>query len=131
MRDKQYLAAIRPYGPGLELSTMLFADEVARTVRDRRATGAQGAREKEMGNQDRRESMSGEWKPEPYHDDYEEKLRDIIRAKSKGKTIEAEEPEESAQVVDLIEALRASLDEPRPRKATRRETKHRTKHTGA
>src|SRR5438067_560256 len=28
MRDKQYLAAIRPYGPGLALSTMLFSDEV-------------------------------------------------------------------------------------------------------
>jgi DNA end-binding protein Ku len=28
MRDKQYLAAIRPYGSGLALSTMLFSDEV-------------------------------------------------------------------------------------------------------
>ena len=59
---------------------------------------------------------------------YEKQLRDIIKSKSKGKEIEAQEPERPAQVVDLMDALRASLEKPRPRKragshAKRRERK--------
>jgi DNA end-binding protein Ku len=119
MRDKQYLAAIRPYGPGLALSTMLFSDEVVEpseidALPERKARVS--AREKEMATKIV-ESMSGEWKPERYRDDYEEQLREIITAKSKGKTIEVEAPEQSANVVDLMDALRASLDQPRKRKA--------------
>ena len=118
MRDKQYLAAIRPYGSGLALSTMLFADEVvdqsqldAMPERKTRVS----AREKEMATQIV-DSMSRHWDPDRYHDDYEKQLRDIIKAKSKGKEIQAQEPERPAQVVDLMDALRASLEKPRPRK---------------
>jgi DNA end-binding protein Ku len=136
MRDKQYLAAIRPYGPGLALSTMLFSDEVVEpseidALPERKARVS--AREKEMATKIV-ESMSGEWKPERYRDDYEEQLREIITAKSKGKTIELEGPEQSGNVVDLMDALRASLDQPRKRKAgtstrARRKPRKTTKRT--
>ena len=53
-----------------------------------------------------------DWDPKRYHDDYEEQLREVIKAKAKGKTIAPAEPKKSAEVVDLMEALRASLEKP-------------------
>jgi DNA end-binding protein Ku len=123
MREKQYLAAVRPYGKGLALSTMLFADEVVPQstvdgIPARKPTVA--SREKQMALQIV-DSMEREWDPKRYHDDYEEQLRRVITAKAKGKTIEAPEPEESAQVLDLMEALRASIEgKPRAKKAAPR-----------
>jgi DNA end-binding protein Ku len=148
MRQKQYLAAIRPYGRGLAMSTMLFADEV---VAQSDVDGiparkpATSPKERKMAG-DIVDSLTTDWDPKRYHDDYEEQLRAIIKAKSKGETIEAPETEAAAPVLDLMEALRASLDEPgarrtkrRPkqatrakpaRKATRAKKAGRTKQTG-
>src|SRR5437763_9891222 len=63
--------------------------------------------------------------PLQFKDEYRNRLLDRIRAKSKGKTIEAEEKEEEkgGEVIDIIEALRRSLDKgrapARPRRARR------------
>jgi DNA end-binding protein Ku len=113
MRDKQYLAAIRPYGKGLALSTMLFGDEV---VPQADVEGLPG-RKPNVGTQEKKlatqivDALERDWDPKRYHDTYQEQLRDIIKAKEKGKTVELEEePEEEAKVVDLMAALEASLD---------------------
>jgi DNA end-binding protein Ku len=128
MREKQYLAAIRPYGKGLALSTMLFADEVVPQsdipdVPTRRAKIS--SRERALAEQIV-ESLESDWKPERYHDDYEEELRRRIKAKQKGKleTV-AEEQEQPAKVLDLMAALQASLDEGKRRPARKRATKAR------
>ena len=91
MREKQYLAAIRPFGKGLAMSTMLFADEVVAPsdidgMPDRKPSVA--PREKKMAAPDRRLAR-GDWDPKRYHDDYEEQVRRCIKAKAKGKAIEA------------------------------------------
>jgi DNA end-binding protein Ku len=143
MREKQYLAAVRPYGKGLAMSTMLFADEIVPQsaipgIPERKP--AVSAREKEMALQIV-DSLTREWDPTRYHDDYEEQLRAVIKAKAKGKTIEPAAPKESAQVLDLMDALRASLERgksrakgsttrkaatKRPRKAAPRHQRKRT-----
>jgi DNA end-binding protein Ku len=112
MREKQYLAAIRPYGKGLALSTMLFADEVVAQsdigdIPARKPTVDR--RQKEMAGHIV-DSLAREWDPKRYHDDYEERLRKVIGAKAKGKTIEIAEEQAPAEVLDLMEALRASLE---------------------
>jgi len=135
MREKQYLGAVRPYGKGLALSTMLFADEVVdqsdiSDVPSRRPTIK--GRERALAEQIV-ESLESEWKPQRYHDDYEEELRKRIKAKQKGKletTIEEQPP--PARVVDLMEALQASLDRGTARKSTRKSTTKSTrKHSRA
>jgi DNA end-binding protein Ku len=112
MRDKQYLAAIRPYGRGLAMSTMLFADEVV-PQSDVDGIPARkpsvGKREQQMATQIV-DSLARDWDPKRYHDDYEEQVRALIRAKAKGKTLEAPDAEPTGQVLDLMEALRASLE---------------------
>ena len=113
MREKQYLAAVRPYGKGLAMSTMLFADEVIpqsklEGVPSRRPRV--NPRERKLAEQIV-DSLEAQWKPDRYHDDYEEELRRRIKAKQKGKLEQVEEEEAPpAKVVDLMEALQASLD---------------------
>jgi len=136
MREKQYLAAIRPYGKGLALSTMLFADEVVpqsdiSDVPTRRAKVS--SRERALAEQIV-ESLESTWKPERYHDDYEEELRRRIKAKQKGtlETVEAEEAPSGAKVVDLMEALQASLERGSGHKrSTRKATTKRARTSGA
>jgi DNA end-binding protein Ku len=124
MREKQYLAAIRPFGKGLAMSTMLFADEVISPsqidgIPARKASVAD--RERKMAAQIV-DSLASDWDPKRYKDDYESQVRALLKAKAKGKQIEAPEPQESAKVLDLTEALRASLESGR-RQAKRTATR--------
>jgi len=123
MRNKQYLAAIRPLDGVLAMSTMRFADEVVpRSEIDelpsRRATPA--AKELRMAEQ-LIEALAADWKPEHYHDTYVEELRARIEAKADGADTDArdDEPEPSADIVDLTEALERSLEQGRGRKRRR------------
>jgi DNA end-binding protein Ku len=115
MRNKQYLAAIRPLDGALAMSTMRFADEVVpqSEIDDIPSARAKpDAKEVRLANQII-ESLASEWDPRRYHDTYTEEMRDLINRKAKGKKIEAPAPEETgrtAEVVDLMAALQASLE---------------------
>jgi DNA end-binding protein Ku len=112
MRNKEYLAAVRPLDGVLAMSTMRFADEIV----DRRdVEGLPTRRSKPEGKALKLalqivDSLAGDWKPEQYHDTYAEELRSRIDAKDKGKeVVEEEAAEPTADVVDLMEALEASV----------------------
>ena len=112
MRNKEYLAAVRPLDGVLAMSTMRFADEIV----DRRdVEGLPNRRSKPEPKLLKLavqiiDSLASDWKPEQYHDTYAEELRRRITAKDKGKEIVEEEPAEpTADVVDLMEALEASV----------------------
>jgi DNA end-binding protein Ku len=112
LRTKQYLAAIRPKGDVLCLETMLFADEV---VPESELDGVPGddvevsERELKMARQ-LIESLSTDFEPEKYTDEYREQVLALIEAKAEGQEIVAQPAsEEPAQVVDLMAALEASL----------------------
>jgi DNA end-binding protein Ku len=55
------------------------------------------------------DSLSAGWEPEAYSDEYRDALMQIVEAKVKGEEIEVVEPEPTAKVVDLMEALKASV----------------------
>ncbi|MGH9042917.1 MAG: Ku protein [Acidimicrobiia bacterium] len=112
LRTKQYLAAIRPKGDILCLETMLFADEV---VDETELDGLPGddvevsERELKMARQ-LIESLSTDFEPEKYVDEYREQVLALIEAKAEGQEIITQATtEEPAQVVDLMAALEASL----------------------
>jgi DNA end-binding protein Ku len=115
MRNKQYLAAIRPLGKALAVSTMRFHDEVmAPSDIDAIPTGRSAPRaqpaEVKMAAQII-DSMSREWDPKRYEDTYRVQVLDFLKKKAAGKEIVVEsEPEEQAEVVDLMAALEASLE---------------------
>jgi DNA end-binding protein Ku len=114
MRNKQYLAAIRPLDGALAMSTMRFGDEVVpRSTIDDIPSRRQKPAPKELRLATQiLESLATEWDPKRYHDTYTEQMRDLIDGKAHGKdvTIEAEAEESGAQVIDLMAALEASID---------------------
>jgi DNA end-binding protein Ku len=113
MRNKQYLAAIRPLDGALAMSTMRFADEVVPRaevdgVPDRRTKP--DAKALKLATQIV-DSLAGDWKPEQYHDTYAEELRARIERKDKGKDVvkDSEAPAKGAEILDLMEALEQSV----------------------
>ena len=69
------------------------------------------------------ENLSSDFKPEKYDDTYRKELMDLIRAKAKGAKLPEPQEEEEGEVVDLMEALRASVKE--TQKGTKRKKKAR------
>jgi DNA end-binding protein Ku len=129
MRNKQYLTAIRPLEGALAMSTMRFADEVVSRkdvdgVPDRRAKP--DAKALKLATQIV-DSLAGEWEPDRYHDTYAEELRGRIEAKAKGEEIvSADEGEPKADVLDLMEALEASVRDARASRASGGTARKRT-----
>jgi DNA end-binding protein Ku len=113
LRTKQYLAAIRPVGHALVIETMYYADEVV----DPDELGGL-PEDLEVGEKERRiahqliESLSSDFEPSKYRDEYREKVLELIEAKAQGATIAAPTPsdEDATDVVDLMAALEASLN---------------------
>ena len=113
MRGKQYLTAVRAKEEVLALETLYFTDEI-RKPQD--ALDTLPGKAKKTGKElDMAamliESMSGPWKPENYRDTYTEKIKKLIEDKRKGNKIVTESAAPAAtEVVDLMEALRRSVE---------------------
>jgi DNA end-binding protein Ku len=134
MRNKQYLAAIRPLNGALAMSTMRFADEVVPRsevdgVPSRLSKPAPKALKLATQIVD---SLAGDWKPEQYHDTYAEELRARIERKEKGEDIveEAAPAEPGAKVFDLMEALEQSVAKAKGRGGARKKAAPRKKAGG-
>jgi DNA end-binding protein Ku len=112
MRNKQYLAAIRPLEGFLAMSTLRFADEViARSEIDALPSRRPRADAKELRLATQIiDALEAQWKPTKYHDTYTEELRELIERRAKGETVTIDEgPAEKAEVLDLMAALNASV----------------------
>jgi len=121
LRTKQYLAALRAAGPVLVLSTMNYADEVVPVERLDTLPDAQAAvtdRELVMA-ESLIESLTAErFEPAKYHDDYRQRVMELIEAKAHGETmVAAPAPASTARVVDLMAALEASVKAAKERRA--------------
>ena len=113
LRSKENLVAIRPRDGVLAMETMLFADEVIDPDSfDELADGAKGKtseRELKMAQQ-LIESLTAEFEPDKYRDEYRERVLEMIERKAQGETIKIEAPaEEPKKVPDLMAALEASI----------------------
>ncbi len=136
LRDTQHLAAVEVIEDALVLTTMRFADELV----DAKALSfpaANGLRKPEVDMAKALvDSLAAEWDPSKYTDDYRENLMRVIKGKIKGKpvTLEAAHEPRQAEVVDLMERLRRSLEHTGPRgakkasKGTTRTSKKRGRH---
>jgi DNA end-binding protein Ku len=122
MRGKQHLVAIRPDRQVLTLETMYFADE----VRDP-ATELDTLPSTELEFTGREvdtaklliEAMAADWDPMQYRDTYRDAVEELVDRKSRGETVVSERPAEPvAPVVDLMEALRASVEQVREGRAS-------------
>ena len=117
IRSKQNLACIRPYGEKhIVMETMLYPDEV-RNVEDIPLSPKAEPNEAEVKMALQLvNSLSTDFNPQKYTDDYRSALLDIIQAKIEGQEISTPTPRED-KVVDLMEALKASLAQAEKQKA--------------
>lgn len=109
MREREHLAALRPEGRAIMLTTMRFADEIRRADDlGLPAGGEHPKKEMDLALQ-LVDALAGDWRPAEYHDTYRETLAAVIQRKVEGKEIEAPATPRPPKVTDLTEALRASL----------------------
>jgi len=113
LRDAQHLAAVEVIDQAIVLSVMRFADELVDVEQfDFPAAKNIRAQELQMARS-LVNSLAARWDPAKYTDQYRENLMKIIKAKLKGRKVElaAGEERRGAEVVDLMERLRRSLEQ--------------------
>jgi DNA end-binding protein Ku len=113
LRDAQHLAAVEVIEDTLVLTVMRFADELV-DQQQFELPKAEGMRKPELEMAIALvNSLAADWEPSKYTDEYRDNLLRIIKAKMKGKhvTLKAAEEPRQAEVVDLMERLRKSLEQ--------------------
>jgi DNA end-binding protein Ku len=113
MRNKQYTAAIRAQEGRLVMSTLAYADEVVDPADIDELAGLDeidvSAKEVSMAEA-LVQSLTADFEPEKYHDQYREQVLGLIEKKSAGEEFELPEAQaEAPKVVDLMAALEASV----------------------
>jgi DNA end-binding protein Ku len=116
LRNKEHLAAIRPMDDVLTLTTMRFSDEVTSPsdldgeVFDEEKPKKPEKRELEMAKQ-LIESLTSDFEPNSYRDEYREELLDLLERKAAGKEVVSAPTEERkpTKAPDLMAALEESL----------------------
>src|SRR5213082_1372784 len=115
-RGKQYIVMIRPVDDGLVMQQLLYAGEV-RSIKEIEIPKTE-VKEAELKIA---QQASDQFDPAAYTDEVRARIETAVQKKVEGQEITmAEEPQGGAEVIDLMEALRASLDRkktPAPAKA--------------
>jgi DNA end-binding protein Ku len=118
MREKEHLGCLRIREGVLTLERMYFADEIRPVDEIKPKRESVSKRELEMAAQliDR---FAGTFEPEKYEDTYRKALLAIIRRKRKGEEVHVERRPREEEPVDLMEALRASIERHGKRRGSR------------
>jgi DNA end-binding protein Ku len=125
IRNKQHLAALRPWNGTLVLETMYYADEVREPEK---ADGRVQLRKPEVEMaKSLVENLSADFHPEKYDDTYRKELLQLLRAKAKGKPLPEPEEEPEGEVVDLMAALRESVEKTKQGRKSRPRKRQRAK----
>ena len=110
IRDKESLCLVRPYQDVLSMETMFYANEI-RSTAGLAADGAKvSPRELQMAVS-LIENLSDSFDADRYQDEYQAALKQVIDAKVEGAPLPEAPPERGEKVVDLMEALRASIEQ--------------------
>ena len=123
-RGKQYIVMIRPVEDGLVMQQLLYANEV-RSIKDINIPSAEVKEaELKLAEQLIDQQASDTFDPTAYQDEVRERIEAAVQEKVAGHEVTlAEEPERGgAQIIDLMEALRASLGKKAPAAARKTAT---------
>lgn len=109
MHSREHIVVLRPGRKGLLLHTMYYEDEVRKVDEFRTDTSLVKDKELELA-MTLIDSLAAEFDPAKFKDSYRENLMAMIQAKVGGKqVVEAPQAERLAPVIDIMEALKASL----------------------
>ena len=109
MHRREYTVVIRAQEKGLILHTMYYPNEV-RAVPEYNRIKIEKVSTKEREMAERLlQSLETKFDPSKYRDEYQQRLQQLVNAKSKGKTLKATPERKPAPVIDLMKALQQSL----------------------
>ena len=132
MHQREYTVFIRPRDNGITVHTMYFENEI-------REVAGYGDKPKDLHLKPQEiklaeqliETLSEDFKPQQYHDTFQEQLRALVAAKQKGKTLAEKKAPQSGKVVDMMDALKRSLQENGKLEKTRRTANENPRATRA
>jgi DNA end-binding protein Ku len=117
LRGAEYFALIRPKGDALVLETLFLAEDVRSQAEIDEAVAGTEVKKAELDlAQQVMQSLVGEFDPAELQSQYRSDLRQLLEAKLDGQEIARPEPVAEAPVVDLLEALKRSVQEVKGRK---------------
>jgi DNA end-binding protein Ku len=108
-RGKQYLVLIRPVSKGLVMQQLLYADEVRPFSEVPVGDADVKESELKLAVQLVEQIASDEFRPENYEDEVRKRYHEAIQRKVEGQEVTAAPEQPKAQIIDLMEALKASL----------------------
>ncbi len=110
-RGKQYLVMLRPVGDALVMQQLHYVDEIRPRSEVPVGEGQVKDAELKLAVQLVEQISTDEFRPEGYHDDVRQRQRELIEKKVAGEEISVApaETHQGAQIIDLMEALKASL----------------------
>jgi DNA end-binding protein Ku len=115
-RGKQYLVILRPLNNGLVMQQLYYPNEIRSMSELDLGDAVVKDSELKMAVQLAEMGASDEFHPENYRDEVADRIKAQIQQKIEGgEEIQAEAEQPRAQVIDLMEALKASLASPKPR----------------
>jgi DNA end-binding protein Ku len=123
IREKEHLAVIRPLGEALVLETMFWPDEIREVpLPEIRYKTDLRPQEVKMAKS-LIQNLTEEWRPEEFEDEYRSAVMELIERKAAGEEVAAPPPREEPQVVDLMAALKASVEASKKGGRDKNETK--------
>ena len=115
---KENLSLLRPLGASLALQTLFYAEDIRSRDEIDDLVGGVEVQEPELDLAKQIiQSLVGDWEPDEFENEYRGQLKALLEAKLAGAEFVVPEPVEEAPVVDLMEALKRSVDEAREKKA--------------
>src|ERR1700730_845293 len=116
IRDKESLCLVRPYQGVLSMETLFYANEI-RSTQDSAVDELKVSPKELQMAVSLIENLSDTFEAERYEDEYQAALKQVIEAKVAGAPLPEAPTEEGAKVVDLMEALRASIEATKNKRA--------------
>ncbi len=130
LRQKESLAVLRTYDKCLVMETIYYPDEIRSTQYIPELDYQVDIHDNEMKMAvSLIENLTTTFEPEKYKNTYREALMELIHAKISGDEIAVPAQPEAPKVVDLMEALRASIEASQKQKAPSKEKKNKRKKT--
>ncbi|MFC7622159.1 Ku protein [Microlunatus sp. GCM10028923] len=135
LRQKSRLGALRVRDKVIMLQTLLWDDEVREADFDVLSSTASVSKQEKKMASSLIDSLAGDFRPDAFTDEYQEQLRTLIEAKkAEGEAldtaatfgVEEGEGESGGEVIDLVEALRRSVEEVGGRRTGKKAAKKST-----
>ena len=131
LRGQEHFALIRPRGDALALETLFVAEDVRSQAEVEEAVGDTDVKEAELElARQVIDSLAADFDPSALESEYRSSLHEMLEAKLAGQEIKVPEPvEEETPVIDLMEALRQSVDQAQKQKKPTAKSKAKSSGT--